>query len=281
MKTWMSAVVGSLLLASATDSGAAAAPSSLLRDYRILGLERVTLRRGVSVTGGDVGCNGSGGTLTMMARSRVEGIAAASTVRVGGGAGAGELFCTGLDPIQPTDAICKPLQAPFIPESRIEDVQVSPGEQNIDVPVRAVIGPVLPGAFRVVRVARGGRLTLAGGDYDFRAIWIGRDGQLVCEADCNLRVAGRVVLKPGATLGGESKPIPVQVRLDVASDLGDLASVRAYRRSAMDARVYAPRGGITLGMNGRYRGSFIGRTVYVWHFAHIDAPPEPPPAAEE
>jgi hypothetical protein len=274
----MSLLVAGLVLAGVTDSRAAAAPSGLLRDYRILGLESVTLRRGVSVAGGDVGCNGSGGTLSMMARSRVAGMAAANTVRLGTGAGADELFCSGLEPFRPTTATCKPLQTPFVPESRLADVQVNPGDQRIDVPAGAVIGPVPPGPFGVVRILRGGRLTLVGGDYDFRSIWIGRGGQLVCETDCNLRVAGRVVLKQSAFLGGEQGRNPVQVRLDVASNLGRRASVRVYRRSVMDARVYAPHGGITLGMNGSYRGSFIGRTVYVWHAARIEAPAEPPPA---
>jgi hypothetical protein len=207
-------------------------------------------------------------------------VAAASTVRVGTRAGADELFCTRFDPFHPTAATCKPLQTPFVPESRLAEVQVSPGDQRIDVPAGAVIGPVPAGAFGVVRILKGGRLTLVGGDYDFQSIWIGQRGQLVCNTDCTLRVAGRVVLKTSAFLGGEQRPNPVQVRLDVASDLGRRASVRAYRRSVMDARVYAPRGGITLGMNGSYRGSFIGRTVYVWHGARIEAPAEPP-AAEE
>jgi hypothetical protein len=132
----------------------------------------------------------------------------------------------------------------------------------------------------VVRILKGGRLTLVGGDYDFQSIWIGRGGQLVCETDCTLRVAGRVVLKQSAFLGGKEGPNPVEVRLDVASDLGRRASVRVYRRSVVDAMVYAPRGGITLGMNGSYRGSFIGRTVYVWQGARIEAPAEPPPAEE-
>jgi len=276
--TRMSVVVAGMVLLSATNSSAAAAPSGLLRDYRVLGIESVTLRRGVSVDGGDVGCNVSGGTVTMMARARVAGAVAASTVRVGTGAGADELFCSGLEPFGPTQATCKPINAPFISENRLEDVQASPGDQDVDVPVGAVIGPVLPGPFGAVRIARGGRLTLVGGEYDLRSLWIGRGAQLVCEAGCTLRVAGRVVLRQAAFLGGESKPNnPIEVRLDVASDLGRRASVRVYRRSVVDARVYAPRGGILLGINGSYRGSFIGRTVYVYQGARIEGPAEAAP----
>ena len=279
MSAWGSAwVAAAVVLASAVNSGAAVAPSSALRDYRILGLDSVTLRKGVSVDGGDVGCNSSGGILTMMARVRVAGTVAANTVRVGNAAGAVELFCSGLEPLRPTQATCKPLKAPFISENRLEDVQVNPGDQRVDVPVGGAIGPLLPGAYGIVRILKGGHLTLVGGDYDLRSVWIGRGGQLVCEADCTLRVADRVVLKQGAFLGGESKPAPVQVRLDVASDLGRRASVRVYRRSVVDARVYAPRGGITLGINGSYRGSFIGKTVYVWQGAHFEPMPEPPAA---
>jgi hypothetical protein len=262
---------------------AAEVASDRLRDYAVLGLERVTVRSGVSVTGGDVGCNAESCTVSLRSRVVVGGAVAGTTLRVGRRIAALDFFCTAMDPLATNvrAEACSPVEPPLVEPNALPAVEVTPGSEDVRLKTRAVAEAALPpGAYRSVRVGNGAKLTLAGGDYDLRSLWVGKRSELLCEAPCTVRVAKRTVIREAAVVGAVAPLDGRDVRLEVQGAFGKRAALRAYRRATIDARLYVPNGALTLGMNGRYRGSFVAKRILVYERSQIEGPgaylPRPP-----
>lgn len=254
------------------------APSSSAHDYAILAVRDVRLGSRVEVQGGGVGVNAKSGSISLAGRARVEGIVAADTIRLGRGARVedGNLFCTRLAPREPTSATCPstPLDLPLVDPLPCS-AQADPGSEAVRLP-RLGSQTLVAGAYGAVRVGGRARLSLAGGEYHFRSLWVGRRGELVCEGPpCVIRVRERVVLREFACLARTCPATgaaadAAAIRLEAAGR-GGVAAVRTYLRSTVDANVCAPNGGIVLGMSGRYTGAFIGGSVDVFPRARITA----------
>lgn len=265
-----------LLVLGAVGVRAQTAPSNLAHDYAILAVRDVRLGGKVQVEGGGVGVNAKSGTLTLAGRARVDGPVAADTIRLGKGARVedGSLFCTTLAPREVTSATCPstPLELPLVDPLPCS-AQASPGNEAVRLP-RLGSQTLVAGAYGVVRVGGRARLSLAGGDYDFRSLWIGRKAEVVCEGPpCVIRVRENVVVREFACLAKScpstsSTADASAIRLEVAAR-GGVAAVRTYLRSDVQANVCAPNGGIVLGMSGRYMGAFIGDSVDVFPRARI------------
>ncbi len=259
-------------------------PPSKAGSYAVFGLDSVTLRAKVTVEGGDVGVNAPAGILTLMRRAQVDGAAAATTVRVGQQAGAEALFCVGHEPVGPTEpsgttagamdadatgVVCGPMTHPVLGAASFPVVQAHPGTERLRVEPAAFLGPLDPGAYGPVRVGDMARLELAGGEYDFRSLWVGYRSQLTCRQACTIRVARYATIRERAVLGAETPTDAGSMRLEIAGGRGSSAAFRVYRRATVNAVVYAPNGGVVLGMNGRYNGSFTGKDVLIYQHSQV------------
>jgi hypothetical protein len=260
-----------VVLATGLEATAATGPSTAPGDYAILGLDGVTLRTRARVESGDVGCNAGAGAITLMQASQVIGVVAASTVRLGVRARAGQLFCTTFVPLAATTAACElGVTAPLVPAASLPIVQVDPGSEDVRLPRLAVRDALPPGAYGVVRLGVRGRLTLAGGEYAFRSVALSKRAELVCLSACTLRVAERIVMDEDSRLGVDAPLDARAVRVEVKGG-GPKPAFRAYPRTRVEGTVYAPNGDVVLGLSGRYTGAFVGRTVLVNPRARIVA----------
>jgi hypothetical protein len=267
---WWLGVSSALLLSSSTAfaAGGAVAPSTTLGAYAVLALDKVTLRTGVEVDPGDVGANAASGAVALMARAHVSGSVAGNTIQIGSKATASQLFCTTLDRQRPNPLQCAAMTLPLVDAASLPTVQVDAGKDDIRLSRLGTMGPVAPGAYGIVRLGERATLTLAGGEYQIRSLWLGNGASVVCQAACHISVVENVVMKDNAILGPLAPLDATAVRVDIKGG-GRTAGFRAYRASTVDATVYAPNGGVVLGMRGRYTGEFIGKTVFVYQNAHI------------
>ncbi len=262
--------VGVLVLGGAVVVAAATVPPNRTRDYAIVGLDSVMLRSNVTVTGGSVGVNGPTGAATLMRKVRVADAVAANTINLGPKSQAGALYCLGLVPAEVTTATCAPTASPLLGAVNFPIVQANPGTQRIRVEPLATLGPLPAGAYGAVRVGDKARLELDGGEYDFSSVWVGYRSQLVCRSECTIRVARDAVVRIGALIGAAAASDAGDVRLEIRGlRAGPGAAFRAYKRSIVNAQVYAPEGAIVLGINGDYTGSFTARTIFVYQKARI------------
>ena len=129
---WMA--VG-MLLAGAVGVGADVAPSSAPGAYAVLGFKSVTLRSLVKVDAGDVGCDGKGGTITLMSRAHVTGVVAAESVRLGRNTSVGQLFCT--TQLDASASTCQAITVPLVNSAELPTFNPNPGQQAIRVQPRA------------------------------------------------------------------------------------------------------------------------------------------------
>ena len=269
MTWWMVSVV---VLATGGVGGAQTAPASTPRDYAILGLDSVNLLTSVSVESGDVGCNATGGAVTLLARAHVANAVAGDTVRLGRRATAGELFCTKVEPVVPaaSGAACAPMTAPLVDTATLPAVQVNPGTQDVRLAPSASQTALAPGAYGSVRLGERSTLSLAGGEYDFRRVKLYSGARLLCDAACTIRVADTMIIGIGAQLGPAGPPLDATaVRVEIRGGSKTQAGFRSFKRSTVDANVLAPNGRIVLGMSGQNTGAFIGKAVFVYQRARI------------
>ena len=266
-----------LVLAVGIAAGISGPPSARAADdppadpgaYAVFGLDSVTLRGKVTVEGGDVGANAPLGRVTMMRRAQVTGAVAATTVRLGRNAQAGTLYCTGLEPVRATDATCIPMSPPVVVATTLPIVQAHPGKERLRIEPLASLGPLLPGAYGAVRVGDKAQLELDGGEYDFRSLWVGYRSQLTCRRPCTIRISQYATVRERALVGAEAAVDAGTVRFEIGGGRGSHAAFRAYRRATVNATVYAPNGGIVLGMNGDYTGSFVGEDVLIYQRSRV------------
>ena len=266
---WAGMVGVMVVVAGGAARGAGTAPATTPRDYAILGLDSVTIRSGVDVDPGDVGCNTATGSVTLMSRAHVTSNVAGETLRLGSKANAGAFFCNKLEPSRPTTATCTPMSTPLVDPASLPTVDVAPGKQDVRVPRLGTMPAVAPGAYGVLRIGEQGEVHLAGGEYDFRTVFLWARARLFCDAACTIRVADTVTLRDVAQLGASAPLDATAVRLEIRGGNRTHAALRTYRRATVDATVYAPNGGIVLGQSGRYTGAFIGKSVFVYQRAHI------------
>jgi len=260
MGTWLA--VG-MLLAGPVGVGADVTPSSAPGAYAVLGFKSVTLRSLVHVDVGDVGCDGKGGTITLMSRAHVTGVVAAESVRLGRNTSVGQLFCT--TQLDASASTCQAITVPLVNSAELPTFNPNPGQQAIRVQPGASMRAVAAGAYADVIVGDRGQLTLLGGEYQVRSISLGKRAHLTCQAACHIVVAERVLMKEFSEIGALD---PRTVEVDVRGG-GQRAAFRAFRRSVVNATVFAPNGDVVLGESGRYTGAFIGNTVFVFQKAQI------------
>lgn len=278
MRIFALLLVGGALLAGGLPLGAATAPSTSTRDYAILGISSVVLGGGVvggvQVEGGDVGANSKSGEVQLGPRSRIDGSVVADTIKIGRSAQTGDMFCAKLDRSSSSTPAClaAPTSLPLV--DVLPTVQADPGTERITLGRLDVRNGLEAGRYGVVRVGGRAHLGLAGGEYDFRYLRIGRRSELVCEGTaahtCLIRVKDRMVLGERGTITGNPPLDARSIRIEVAGN-GPIAAFWSFRRSAINANIYAPNGHILLGGGGRYEGAFIGDTVEVLGRAHVIA----------
>jgi hypothetical protein len=275
LRWWL---VGGALLAGSLPLSGATAPSGSPGDYAILGVSSVILGGGVvggvQVEGGDVGANAKSGSVKLGPRSRVDGNVAAATIKIGRSAQTGDMFCENLDRTSRSTPACvaAPVDLPLV--DVLPTVQADPGTERIQLGRLDERNGLPAGRYGVVRVGGRGHLGLAGGEYDFRYLRIGRRGALLCEGTaaptCVIRVKDRMVLGEHGTIGANAPLDARSIRIEVAGN-GPMAAFWSFRRSTISANIYAPNGHILLGGGGRYEGAFIGDSVEVLGRARVIA----------
>ncbi len=272
MKKAMGRWILVMVLAGAGHAAAVDAPSSALGDYAILGVREVTLRARVNVLSGDVGCNASDGSVTLIDRAKVSAAVAANDVRMGRRTSAGALFCTQLkqEGVKSGATTCVPTTPPLVDSTALPIVQVSPGTEDQRLGKGVELNPLAPGAYDIVKLGNGAKLVLAGGEYSMRLIELRKGAQLLCAAACHISVLERVRVGERSELG----PVPpldaTGVRLDIKGE-GQFPAFRALKRSTVAANVYAPGDDVWLGQNGNFTGAFVGEQVLVFPGATIEA----------
>jgi len=225
--------------------------------YVVFGLEVVSLGARATV-GGALGAND--GEVRVRRRTRVDGVVAADTIRLGRAATVDAVFCT-LVIGGRTDG-CLALAGPPVPATALGVVQATPGPGDVSVPRRAQRVPLPAGVYRRLRVGRGSVLTLAGGDYAVESIRLGRDAALRCAAPC--RVGVRRALRLGTRAGIEAAEgvAAAGVRLDVQGD-AVATGVRAGARARVQGIVYAPTSRLRFGRGLLLEGHLVGRRVEI------------------
>ena len=264
--------VGGPLLVAAFPVWVAAVPSGSAADYAILGISSVLLGGGVDVQGGDVGANGKSGSVRMRGRAQVEGTVAADTIQVGRSAHAGALFCAKLDRLSSTAQACEaaPPTLPLV--AVLPTVQADPGTERIDLGRSDVQNGLAAGRYGMVRIGARAHLGLAGGEYDFRFVKIGRRGELVCEGTaaptCLIRVKDRMAVGERGVISANAPLDARAIRIEIAGH-GPIVAFGAVQKAQIAANIYAPNGHIFLGGGGRYEGAFIADSVEVLTRARI------------
>ncbi len=255
-----------LLLGPAARLRAQSAPSGSPFDYALFGLSQTRLGPGVEVFSGDVGANV--GTVTIGAGARVGGNVAAFSIRLAQGARvARRLFCLFLDGATSTQcraAVTVPLVAP----AALPPVTAAPGRTAVRVAAGRIAGPLGPGAYGRVHLGGHAGLLLAGGTYALRALRLGRHAELVCATACRLAVLDPVRLGARAQLSPAPGLPDTALEIDVAAG-GSAPAFRTGPGATVTGIVYAPAGGLVLGGQGRYEGSFVGATVRVGADAQV------------
>ncbi len=255
-----------LLLGPAARLLAQSAPSGSPFDYALFGLSQTRLGPGVEVFSGDVGANV--GTVTIGAGARVGGNVAAFSIRLAQGARvARRLFCLFLDGATSTQcraAVTVPLVAP----AALPPVTAAPGRTAVRVAAGRIAGPLGPGAYGRVHLGGHAGLLLAGGTYALRALRLGRHAELVCATACRLAVLDPVRLGARAQLSPAPGLPDTALEIDVAAG-GSAPVFRTGPGATVTGIVYAPAGGLVLGGQGRYEGSFVGATVRVGADAQV------------
>jgi hypothetical protein len=199
---------------------------------------------------------------------------AADTIVVGRSVRAGDLFCAKLDRFSNAAPACEapPPDLPLV--DVLPTVQADPGRDRIQLGRFGVQNGLVAGRYGVVRVGSRGHLGLAGGEYDFRYVRIGRRAELVCEGTaaptCVIRVKDRMVLGERGTISGAPPLDARAIRIEVAGN-GPIAAFWAFRYSTIGANIYAPNGHVLLGGAGRYEGAFIADSVEVLTRARVIA----------
>src|SRR5262245_6923834 len=227
--------------------------------YALFALGDMTLRDGVRAVGGDVGSNA--GTTTVGKNVLVAGAVVGQTIVLRKDAMPESLFCLLLRGATSTVA-CQAAAFPVVNASLLPPVQVVPGTGTVHVPKDGSTSPIPAGAYGDVRVASRGTLTLAGGTYVFKSIRIGSRGKLVCAAACQMGVAGQVMVRSRAQLGGMGGAPAEAIRVNIAK-ISPKAVFSADNQANVSAVVYAPGGRIDLHNNGTFVGAFVGGTVKV------------------
>src|SRR5262249_32938993 len=155
-----------------------------------------------------------------------------------------------------TTATCQPTNVPLINSAELPTFTANPGQGAIRVLPRASMGPVAAAAYQDVVIGDRGDLTLSGGEYQFRSISMGKHTRLTCQKACQIIVAERITMKEFSEFGGlDAHNVEVDIRGG-----GSRAAFRAFRRSTVNATVFAPNGDVVLGESGHYTGAFIGNT---------------------
>jgi len=262
------ALVG--LLVAAHAAGAGGLPARAF-DYALFGFDDVTLGSGAQVDAGDVGCNLPLGRVWLQQRARVAGAVAGDTVRLGRNARAGGVWCRVLEGA--TSPACGAVTLPLLADLPL--VQVVPGGVDVKLPRKSLQSGLPSGAYRRIVVGSRSRLSLAGGTYAVSSLEVRRNGQLLCESPCVINVDDHVRLEQSTRLAGVAPLDATAVQVNVEGGFIHRAAFRADQRSVVEGSVYAPEGLIRLGVNGRFRGAFVGKSIEVLQRAHVVSVPRP------
>lgn len=117
------------------------------------------------------------------------------------------------------------------------------------------------GTYGDITVLPHGTLRLTGGTYVLERLRVLPHVDVICEAPCDLRVAGRVTLAPFARLAPRADLSPADVTITIGREGG--VGLHAGPRSRLAAGVLAPEAVLRLGAQGHFTGQFIGRQVHI------------------
>jgi hypothetical protein len=262
---WWGGVAVAMVLAgpAARGQGQPEQPRAL-ETFAVLGLEDVTLGPGAEVDSGNLGANR--GTVTLRRHAAVAGSVLGDTIALDGLNRVGPLFCRFVR--GPLRFGCATLADPVVDVTLLRFVQVQPGAGDVTVPPRTSTAPVPAGAYGTVTVGTRGRLLLAGGTYELRALDVGPRASVLCAARCRIRLRDRARLHRRAVLGVVPPLDATQLRVEIESQARRPAFATGSRVT-VSGTVYAPFGDVVLGARGRYEGAFVGRSVTIGAHAHV------------
>jgi hypothetical protein len=182
----------------------------------------------------------------------------------------------------------------------------APGSADVTVE-RSATRTLAAGSYRVVR-CKAGRpssptvLRLAGGSYDFARLLLGNQSRLECATACSVRIAGDLWAGRSSFIGPAAssatlKASDVAVSVlgptggapcgdppadaadaqdcsppgdDDSCAMGELARVASLGpQSVLDARLYAPRGLLSVGRGAQVHGTLAAQRVRIGREAHV------------
>jgi len=245
-------------------------PPSSLSDYVLFAQERITLGAMAAIRSGNIGVNDASpagtfpelklGTRTILAADTLS----ADTILVEQGATvSGILFFNELTT----------RQGAVVPGTRVDHVDLpilpwpesppaEPGSASASFVVESgEVERLFPGRGGAIIVRPGGRLLLSGGLYEIRRFEVQDRASVECLGECEVRVTDEVVLGPAAHLGAAEPLDPLAFRIFIVRQGG--IGLKTGPRCSIEAYILAPQSALTLGADGEYGGSFVGKTISI------------------
>jgi hypothetical protein len=247
-------------------------PPERLEDYTLFAVDEIQLGARVSLESGNLGVNdgpdgsrsgelslGASAWLAPNTTLSADSVSLSSGSRVGGLA-----FCNDIDvkPGAVLSAPCvSPLVLPVLAIPTIDSLSVDAEAPDLVVPAgeeRALNAE----EYGKVTVKSEGTLTLLTGlEVELWELILEPGARLECQQACSLRVVSLVRVGPNAYFGTSPWIGPQNFLVEIGRQGG--TGFVAQAGSGVAAIVIAPGTGVSLGANGRYMGTFVGKTISV------------------
>ncbi len=255
----LGAAVRAGLIMLVVSGSAAAEPAGDLGAYVLLGIESVSVDDRAFLGAGHVGANQSSGVVRFGRFGFVLESVVADTTRLGQGTSVFDLFTNDLQsPLEeiviratgPT-GFTPPILAALPPLPAF-----APGTADLTVRSGTVV-VLSPGAFRDLRVARGGTLVLSGGTYELNSLITGRLSKVLVTDVATVNIAnelriGHLAAFGPSAMGVDAEDVDVHVGGDVVA-FGSAAHV------SID--LLAPNARVNIGRSIHGSGRFVGKTI--------------------
>lgn len=162
-----------------------------------------------------------------------------------------------------------PLALPLIPAFPPVPT-FTPGTQDFDVPQGGTL-TLDAGSYGLLKASLDATITLTGGTYDFTEWDMGDNVTIDIEAPTEIRIAGKLAVDQGSTLG-PAAGAPTLTANDIVlyvtginGDTGDLGATPKAAKfgiaTTIRAKVFVPNGTLWMRQNGQFTGAFVAKWV--------------------
>lgn len=176
----------------------------------------------------------------------------------------GLAFCNDIDVKQGgvlAGPCISPVVLPILVVPQVPPFSVSPDAPDLTVPGGEERAPVEEEYGKVTVKPHGVLTFLTGLTVEIRELILEPGARLECQHTCDLRIVEQVRVGPNAYFGMSPWIGPEDFTVQISRQGG--TGFLAQAGSEVAAIVIAPGTAISLGANGRYMGTFVGKTINV------------------